>query len=463
MASMSISEEDLSCPVCCDIFKDPVLLSCSHSVCKGCLQQFWRTKGTRECPVCRTRPMNAEPPLNLLLKNLCENFPKGRSQKEPFCSLHRSELKLFCEDDKQLVCLVCRDSKLHKNLNFSPISEAALERKEELKVKLKPLQNKLKKMKEAKSDSDDTAQNIRVQAQHTEKQIKNKFEKLHQILRDEEAARITALREEEEQKSQMMKEKIEKMSRDISSLSDTISAIEEGMRSDDVSFLQILQNYESTVRRAQRTLKDPERISETLNLAKHLGDMGIWERMRKIFQYTSVTLDPNTAHPRLIVSEDRTSVAFSKERQQLPDNPERFDQWANVLGSEGFNSGTHYWDVEVGNSSYWDVGFATESAKRKGVITNRSGVGYVLYKNGQYTIVSSLQPTYLLSVKKKPQRIRVKLDWDRGKVSLYDLDYNTHLHTFTHTFTERVFPYFGTQCTRVPLRILPLKDSGKFP
>ena len=80
---------------------------------------------------------------------------------------------------------------------------------------------------------------IQTQTQHTEKQIKEEFEKLHQFLRDEEAARIAALREEEEQKSQMMKEKIEKMSREISSLSDTIRAIEGAMGADDITFLQV--------------------------------------------------------------------------------------------------------------------------------------------------------------------------------------------------------------------------------
>ncbi len=81
---------------------------------------------------------------------------------------------------------------------------------------------------------------LQVQTQQTEKQIKQEFEKLHQFLRDEEAARIAALREEEEQKSQTMKEEIEKMSREISSLSDTIRAIEE--EADDVTFLQV-RNY----------------------------------------------------------------------------------------------------------------------------------------------------------------------------------------------------------------------------
>ena len=134
MASKSFSEEDFSCPVCYNIYKDPVILTCTHSICNTCLQKFWETKGSRECPVCRTRCSKEEYPLNLVLKNLCETFQQERSQREPFCSLHRSELKLFCEDDKQLVCLVCRDSKLHKNHNFSPISEAALERKVRLVV-----------------------------------------------------------------------------------------------------------------------------------------------------------------------------------------------------------------------------------------------------------------------------------------------------------------------------------------
>ncbi|XP_031433337.2 nuclear factor 7, brain-like, partial [Clupea harengus] len=241
MASKSFSEEDFSCPVCYNIYKDPVFLSCTHSICKTCVQQFWETKGSRECPICRRRCSKEIYPVNRILKNLCESFQQREenSQREPFCSLHRSELKLFCEDDKQLVCVVCRDSKLHKNHNFSPISEAALERKDELKIKLQPLQKKLDNFKQVKTTSDETAQHIRVQAQHTERQIKEEFEKLHQFLRDEEAARLAVLREEEEQKSQMMKEKIEKMSREISSLSDTIRAIEEEMGADDITFLQV--------------------------------------------------------------------------------------------------------------------------------------------------------------------------------------------------------------------------------
>ncbi|XP_062386347.1 zinc-binding protein A33-like, partial [Sardina pilchardus] len=330
---------------------------------------------------------------------------------------------------------------------------------EELKAKLQPLQEKLKEFEEAKVTCDETAEYIKTQTQNTEKQIKEEFERLHQFLRDEEAARIAALKEEEEQKSQMMKEKIEKMIREISSLSDSIRAIEKEMGADDITFLQ---NYKSTVERAQCTLQDPERVSGALiNVAKHLGNLKfrVWEKMQETVQYTPVTLDPNTANPHLILSEDLTSVRYGDEVQQLPDNPERFDTYGSVLGSEGFNSGTHCWDVEVGENTLWEVGVKAESAQRKGKYTyGVSGEWYVLYKDGEYVAGAPPQPATRLTVQQKPQRIRVQLDWDRGELSFSNPDNNTHLHTLTHTFTERVFPYLNTP-KPLPLRILPVKAS----
>ncbi|MCI4378155.1 hypothetical protein PGIGA_G00212760 [Pangasianodon gigas] len=283
------------------------------------------------------------------------------------CSLHSEKLNLFCLNDQEPVCLVCRDSRKHTNHKFCPTDEAVTDCKEELKTALKPLQEKLKIFKDCKLNWSQTAEHIKIQAQHTERQIKEEFEKLHQFLRDEEAARIAALREEEEQKSQMMKEKIKKLSRDISSLSDTISTIEEEMRADDVLFLQ---NYKATVKRAQCTLQHPEQLSGALiHVAKHLANLKfrVLEKMQDTVQYTHVTLDPNTAHPKLIVSDDLTSVRRSDEEQKLPDNPERFNEIACILGSEGFNSGTHCWDVKVGDSTVWAVGVMTESAQRKDI------------------------------------------------------------------------------------------------
>ncbi|XP_042261486.1 zinc-binding protein A33-like [Thunnus maccoyii] len=454
----SRSEEDLCCPVCHDVFRDPVVLSCSHSFCKDCLKSWWREKSTCECPVCKRRSSKSEPPRNLVLKKLCESFLQDGDQRasEALCSLHSEKLKLFCLDHQQPVCVVCRDSEQHTNHRFRPIDEAARQHKKELEETLKPLKEKLKVCEEVKVKFGQTAEHIKVQARHTERQIKEKFKKLHQFLEEEEEARMAALREEEEQKSQMMKEKMEALSREIAALSHTVRATEEELRAEGVSFLH---NYKAAVERVQRCplLDDPQLLSGALiDQAKHLGNLAfnIWNNMKEMVSYTPVILDPNTVYPELILSEDLTSVR-RVARQQLPDNPERFNYYLSVLGSEGFNSGSHSWDVEVGNSTYWILGVLSESAQRKGTI--ESGLWRIGFYNGEYLAWSPSASSTSLSVKKKLQRIRVNLDWNRGNLSFSDPDTNTHIHTFTHTFTDRLFPYINTVNE---LKISPLKVSA---
>uniref|UniRef100_A0A8C7FVF3 Uncharacterized protein n=1 Tax=Oncorhynchus kisutch TaxID=8019 RepID=A0A8C7FVF3_ONCKI len=450
MASrLSLQEDDLSCAVCCDIFKDPVILSCSHSFCKACLQEYCRGKAEKECPGSRRRSSRADPPCNLVLKNLCDAFLQERRRRvsgesEERCNLHNEKLKLFCLDDKQPICVVCQTSKIHKKHDCCPIDEANYS----CTTVLKPLQKKLKGFNEVKEICDETAKHIKNKAQSTEIRMRKEFEKLHQFLREEEEVRIAVLREEEEQKSQVMKEKIEEMSREISSLSDTIRALEEELRAEDISFLKVTALTPECSSRTQCTLPDPQLVSGALiDVAKHLGNLQfrVWEEiLSSLIIFTlhykySVILDPNTANPNLILSEDLTSAIYNKEREQLPENPEWFNYYKIVLGSEGFTSGTHSWDVEVG---LWCV-------------SPCDAYGYDVDGDIRYKVESPPRPDIQLRLRKKRQRIRVQLDWDRGMLSFSDPDNNTYLYTITHTFTERVFPYLLNECALQPMSILP--------
>ncbi|XP_073676583.1 zinc-binding protein A33-like [Garra rufa] len=457
----SKSVEDLSCPVCCEIFKDPVILSCSHSFCKECLQQFWKTRDT-QCPVCRGISSKQEPLCNLALKNLCESLIKDQNERrssgfEEICSLHSEKLKLFCLEDKQPVCLVCRDSEKHFNHTFRPIREVVLSHKEKLNTALTSLQNKLKHAEEMKAECDKTVEHIKSQAEHTERQIKEEFEKLHQFLRNEEETTITALREEEEQKKQMMKEKLEEMNRHISALSHTIKDTEEMMKANDVCFLK---DFNIMMKRVQISQPDPQMSSGALiHVPHYLGNLPfrVWKKMQEIVQHTPLTLDPSTVGCWLSLSTDLTSVSYSDVRQDVPDNPERIDFYPCVLGSEGFNSGTHCWDVEVKDNTYWSLGITTASNQRKGDIFFDTNVWYFRYINSEYYSQSVEQTSTHVTVKEKLQRVRVHLDYDGGKVSFSDPLTNICLCTFTTTFTETVFPFLYNRCITSPLRILPVK------
>ncbi|XP_035760006.1 zinc-binding protein A33-like, partial [Neolamprologus brichardi] len=165
-----------------------------------------------------------------------------------------------------------------------------------------------------------------------------------------------------------------------------------------------------------------------------------WEKMKEKVHFSPVILDPNTASGWAYLADDLTSVRIGDTKQQLPDNPERNTKYTSVFGSEGFSSGKHSWEVEVGDHPWWSVGLVKESVDRKGecFVSPKYGIWCLLHRSGEYTNGDGQTVT----VKKSLQRIRVQLDYDRGEVSFYDPEDATHIYTHRDTFTEKLFPYF---------------------
>ncbi|KAM4587658.1 E3 ubiquitin-protein ligase TRIM35-like [Odontesthes bonariensis] len=454
----SQTEEDLLCPICQDIFTDPVLLACSHSFCKGCLQRWESHKSLMRCPVCNTPSHQSDPPRNLALRNLCEAFLRDREQaasrkSEPLCGVHSKKLRLFCLEHQQPVCVICRDSKAHNKHTFSPVDEAAEDHKNKLKPILMAVKKNLELFEQVSENWDQTAKYIQVQAQFTERQIKEQFKKLHQFLQEEEMARIAALKEEAEQRTEVMEEKIKGITKEIAALSSTIRATEKELRAADVSFLQ---NYKATVERIQPCLQldAPQPISGALiDVAKHLGNLtfNIWNEMKAMASRTPVILNPNTAHPELILSEDLTSVRREK-KQNLPENPERIYFYPAVLGSDGWDSGTHTWDVEVGGSPVWALGVLAQSALSMENISSK--LLKIAFFNGEYTADSGVALPTVLPIKKTFRLISVHLDCDKQRLSFFDPASETQIHTFTYNSREKMFPYFNVVNDH-PFKIMP--------
>ncbi|XP_030632643.1 butyrophilin subfamily 3 member A3-like [Chanos chanos] len=186
--------------------------------------------------------------------------------------------------------------------------------------------------------------------------------------------------------------------------------------------------------------------------------------MRAILYAVDVTLDPDTANPELILSDAGKQVKTGGTKQNLPDNPERFDYCPCVLGKEGFSSGRFYYEVEVRGKTEWDLGVVRESINRKGEITASPEDGYwtIWLRNGdEYKALDS--PCVLLSLRQKPQKVGVFVDYEEGLVSFYDVEARSHIYSFTgQSFTEKLYPLFGP-CTNdggensSPLIITPVR------
>ncbi|KFP39256.1 Butyrophilin subfamily 1 member A1, partial [Chlamydotis macqueenii] len=158
----------------------------------------------------------------------------------------------------------------------------------------------------------------------------------------------------------------------------------------------------------------------------------------------NVTLDPETANPHLILSEDRRSVRWDETPQDLPNNPQRFDTYCSVLGCEGFMVGRHYWEVQLGRRGFWAVGVARDSAWRKGWINLDPSqgiwaVGICGDKFQAFTSFETVQP-----LNGRPQTIRVSLDYEKGHVAFFDADSETLAFAFPPaSFNgEKILPFF---------------------
>uniref|UniRef100_A0A8C0IIB8 B30.2/SPRY domain-containing protein n=1 Tax=Bubo bubo TaxID=30461 RepID=A0A8C0IIB8_BUBBB len=158
-----------------------------------------------------------------------------------------------------------------------------------------------------------------------------------------------------------------------------------------------------------------------------------------------VTLDLETAHPELTLSEDRKSVRRGGKKLLLSlfDNPKRFSTAPVVLGSQVFFSGRSYWEVQVGDKPEWGLGLCRESASRKGNILFSPSHGYWvlrLQNGGNYEALTS--PISPLTLSVRPRRIGIFLDYEAGEISFYNVSDRSHIYTFTDKFSGNLRPLF---------------------
>uniref|UniRef100_A0A8C0GXR0 RING-type E3 ubiquitin transferase n=1 Tax=Chelonoidis abingdonii TaxID=106734 RepID=A0A8C0GXR0_CHEAB len=425
MAAESLVEslqEEATCPVCLEYFTEPVSVECGHNFCRACISQCWEGSDSAACcPQCRetVQQRNLRPNRQLanvleIAKQLSLQAAKGAGG-DGVCGEHQEALKLFCEEDQTPICVICRESRAHRAHRVVPIEEAAQEYKVLSFSHLKTLREEREKLLGFQVTGEKRSQEYLKQTETERQKIVSEFQELQQFLEAQERLLLAQLEKLDEEILKIQNENITKLSEEISHLSELISEPEGKCQKPASEFLQ-------------EKFQQPRKISPELeervsNFSEKTFVNGNWDELLRLWE------ENETALPKLILSEDQKHVRYGDIWQQLPDNPERFDSWSCVLGCEGFTSGRHCWEVEVGDGQCWAVGVARESVGRKGGISRSPEGGiWAVERLDQFQALTS--PVTPLPLSRVPSRIRVCLDCDRGQVTFIDAGDEAPIFTF---------------------------------
>ncbi|XP_028851193.1 E3 ubiquitin-protein ligase TRIM39-like [Denticeps clupeoides] len=521
MASSSsfLSEEQLRCSICLDVFTDPVSTPCGHNFCMGCIKEYWDNCSKTQCPVCKEiyheRPnlcvntfiselvarfrklapenlssvtelhskaaVSCDPCTDQAIKSCLGGVvsffktrlklqmvtkKKKHNRMDPVentCVKHESPLQFFCKDDQMCVCQFCTEGD-HKGHNTVPIEEECGEKK----FYLMKTQTEFQEMiQERRRKIQDIKNAVAIRKKSTKEEISTSVKVFNSLLCSIETSQddlVDVMKDEQRAAERQAEGLIKDLQKEITALQRRNSELEKISHTED--HLHLLQIYPTlcspphtknwadvrtdpelwTVKVCEARMKTLRRAVSELNqlFNKEMEKLG--EAQLKVVQIhaVDVTLDPDSAETKLILSADGKQVTHGDKRQNLPNKPERFYPCVCVLGKEGFSSGRFYYEVEVGGKSGWTLGVVTESINRKGKITMSPTNGYwtVCLRNGNvYTACAS--PSVPLCLSKKAQKVGVFVDYEEGLVSFYDVENSSHIYSFTgQTFSEKLHPLF---------------------
>ncbi|XP_076145239.1 zinc-binding protein A33-like [Alosa pseudoharengus] len=417
-----------------------------------------RDKAVKSCLVCLVSYCAAhlEPHQRVPVLKKHTLIDPYQKLEERICNKHGQLLELFCKDDNMCICQLCIETD-HMSHNTVPLEVECVHHKirlekthTDIQLLIKDRLNQIKKIRHT----------LQVGKKTIEKEIESSSEvfiALIQSVEQSQANLAKAMEEKHKEAERDAEQLIKELEKDIIQLKERDANLEQLSHSDD--YVHLLQVYSS-----MPNIPEPKVFSEFCiktdlcmdalwkvmaelkqSLQKEMDTLsGI--QLKRIQKYkVDVTLDPNTAHPELVLSADMKQVSFGNKRQRLLNSPERFDSAVSVLAKEGYCSGRFYFEVQVKGKTEWDLGVVCETANRKGEIKLTPAHGYftlVLRNGDEYTAAAG--PSVRLTLSEKPEKVGVFVDYEEGTVSFYNVEAKSQMYLFNgFSFTEKLFPYFS--------------------
>ncbi|XP_003463433.1 E3 ubiquitin-protein ligase TRIM21 [Cavia porcellus] len=455
--------EEVTCCICLDAMVEPVSIDCGHSFCQECISQVGKNGGG-VCPTCRRCFLLKNVRPNWHIANVMDTLKQmnqDAEEKAPGerCVVHRERLLLFCEKDGQALCWVCDQSMKHRTHNKIPIEDAVQEYQRRIQVALQKLRQQQELAEKLGVNIAAKRIDWKEKVETHKSRIHAEFVQQRNFLVEEEQRQIQKLEKDEREQLRILGEMEEKLSQQSQALQALISELEWRSQGSRTELLQevtiVLERSESwNLANLDIALPSLNSVCCVPGLKRMLRTHGVY-----------ITLDGDTANEWLVLSEDRRQVRFGHVRQNVAGNEERFDNYPVVLGTQSFNSGKFYWEVDVTGKEAWDLGICRNSVQRKGIFLFSPENGFWtiwLWKKEQYH--SGACPDTPLHLQVSPRQIGVFLDYEAGVVSFYNItDHGSLIYTFSDcAFAGPVRPFFNPGFNddgrnAAPLTLCPLK------
>ncbi|XP_065150937.1 E3 ubiquitin/ISG15 ligase TRIM25-like isoform X1 [Paramisgurnus dabryanus] len=538
-ASISVAQDQFTCPICLDLLKNPVTINCGHSFCMDCITNCWdqddqkriyscpqcrqtftprpvlgknvviaemleklkKTKlqsapdsahcyagpGDVECDICTERKLKAVKSCLVCLNSYCqnhlnqhENFFKDKNHKvidaterlqEMICKKHNKQLEIYCRTDQQCICYLCTMD-FHKNHDTMTAVTERTEKQTRLGETQRNLkqgiQEREKKLQELRQTVDSHKRSAQTAVEDSERiftqlirSIERRRSEVTQLIRDQEKTAVSRA----EGVMKRLEEEIDDLKRRDAELEQFLQT------DDDIHFLQSFKSFSLTsgssdvssitfssllsfddlgksVSKLRDKLEDlcKDEIKRISDRVKSPEIISKQPRTREDFLQYSIllSLDPNTVHKNLQLSEKNTVATYTDTVQQYPDHPDRFDYWGQVLCRESL-CGRCYWEVERSGSVGISVSYKSISRKGSGVQCRfgYNDQSWRLYCSDSSCTFSHNNKHTSLPVVLSSCRIGVYVDHSTGSLSFYSISDTINLiHRVNTTFTKPLYPGF---------------------
>ncbi|XP_058651180.1 tripartite motif-containing protein 16-like [Onychostoma macrolepis] len=498
-ARISVAQDQFICPICLDLFMDPVTIPCGHSYCMSCITSHWNQDhqmGIYSCPQCR-KTFTPRPDLgkNVMIAEMVEKVKKteprdavlagpgdvkcdvctGRKNKavksclvclnsycqthfeefhsdkrhkvidatgrlkEMICQKHHKLLEFFCHNDQQCICVQCVMDE-HRNHETVSAAEEMTKMQGHLREIQRTIQQKIQKKEMKLQDLRDAAESHKRSAQAAVEDSEKIFSDLILSIERSRSEVTQLIRAQERASVSRAEERLERLKQEIVDLRRNKAELEQLSDTDD--HIRLLQ-----LSRIQSVNCHSPSTRAKLNVKIILGPK-IETRDEYLRHFHQFTPDPNTMQKRIFLSDGKRTITSPLTDQPYPDHPDRFASVVQVLCRESV-SGRCYWEVDYGQSERLGVSVSYKSISRKGRRGNESRFGH----NNQSWILLCSPPKYIflhnniktkLMVASSSSRIGVYVDHGAGILSFYSVsDTMTLIHKVQTTFTQPLYPGFS--------------------